>query len=80
MINFDFTTLLQTIDSARQKSVPSKPVEEGYAVTDVVNVPTKDKKKDKKVCTYVRTYTYFLVHICLVTRYFNAYVLCNFIK
>ena len=58
LINFDFTTLLQTIDSARQKSVPSKPVEEGYAVTDVVNVPTKDKKKDKKVCTYVCTYIY----------------------
>ena len=36
-------------DNTTQQSVPSKPVEKSYAVTDVVNVPSKDKKNDKKV-------------------------------
>ena len=47
-INFAFIpyTLLQTVDNTTQQSIPAKPVEESYAVTDVVKV----KKKDKKVC------------------------------
>ena len=47
-IDFAFTpyTLLQIADDTTQQSIPAKPVEESYAVSDVV----KDKKKDKKVC------------------------------
>ena len=35
---------------------PAQPVDEGYAVTDVVNIPAKHKMKDRKVCMYIRNY------------------------
>ena len=57
-------TLLQIMGNTTQQSVPSKPVEDGYAVTDVVNVPSKDEKNDKKVCMYVCTYVHF--HISMM--------------
>ena len=53
-------------DKTAQQSVSSKPVEESYAVTDVVNVPARDKKKDKKVCIHKQcVYKYVCVCLCL---------------
>ena len=34
--------------SSAQQPEPSEPIMESYAVTEII--PTKDKKKDKKVC------------------------------
>ena len=65
-------TLPQTVDvsndNTTQQSVSSKPVEESYAVTDVVAVVARDKK-GKKVCIHkqcVRKYVY--VYLCVYSR------------
>ena len=43
-------------DNTTQQSVPAKPVDAGYAVTNVDTVVAKDKKKGKKVHSYVCLY------------------------
>ena len=49
--------LLQIADiDSTQQTVPTEPVMESYAMTEILSV--KDKKKDKRVCIcmYIRTY------------------------
>ena len=54
---------------------PAQPVDEGYAVTDVVNIPAKHKKKDRKVCMYI-TIVYAWMHClcCIYLLYVCMYV------
>ena len=62
-------TLPQTVDvsndNTTQQSVSSKPVEESYAVTDVVTVVARDKK-GKKVCIRKQC-VHKYVYICVYT-------------
>ena len=55
-------------DNTAQQSVSSKPVEESYAVTDVVNVPARDKKKDKKVCIHEQCVCSYVCTVCVNLR------------
>ena len=50
-------------DDGAKQPAPVKPMLEGYAVSDIAHV--KDRKKDKKVCTYLSNVhlDYFFIEI-----------------